>query len=54
MRERRLARVVPVLASWLDTFNGTQAAPWIWWGLALVVMIALLLGGLKLLGLFPE
>lgn len=42
------------LASWLDLFSGTQAAPWLWWGLALVVLLILLLLGLKMLGLLPE
>lgn len=37
-----------------DVLEGTAAAPWVWWLLALIVLLALLLGGLKLLGLFPE
>lgn len=40
---------------WSDAvLEGTQAAPWLWWAAALVVLIALLLVGLRLLGLFPE
>lgn len=40
--------------AWTDIFTGTQAAPWLWWAMALVLIILLLLGGMKLLGLFPE
>jgi hypothetical protein len=40
--------------SWLDQFAGSQAAPWVWWAAALVVLVALLLLGMKALGLFPR
>lgn len=40
---------------WTDVvLEGTQGAPWLWWAVALVVLIALLLLGLKALGLLPE
>lgn len=42
------------LASWSDLFVGTEAAPWVWWALALVVLLAALLLGMRMLGLFPE
>ena len=38
--------------AWLDLFSG--GAPWLWWGVALVVIVGLLLLGMKVLGLFPE
>jgi len=42
------------LASWLDNFTGAAGAPWLWWAAALVVLLALLLLGMKALGLFPR
>jgi hypothetical protein len=41
-------------ASWLDQFTGAGAAPWLWWAAALVVLLALLLLGMKALGLLPR
>jgi hypothetical protein len=46
--------VHPALASWLDNFTGASGAPWLWWAAALVVLLALLLLGMKALGLFPR
>lgn len=40
--------------SWNDLFLGTEGAPWLWWLLALVVLLAGLLAGMRMLGLFPE
>ena len=40
--------------SWQDLFTGTEGAPWLWWGLALVVLVLALLLGMRMLGLFPE
>ena len=40
--------------AWTDLFAGTEAAPWLWWGAALVVILLLLALGLKALGLWPE
>lgn len=40
--------------TWQDVLEGTQSAPWLWWLAALVVMLALLLLGMKMLGLWPE
>lgn len=37
-----------------DILEGTANAPWIWWAAALVLILALLLLGMKLLGLFPD
>lgn len=37
-----------------DVLSGTANAPWLWWVVALVVILGLLLLGMKLLGLFPE
>lgn len=61
VHKRALARVTfkaPTLdrrsVAWTDIFTGTQAAPWLWWAIALVLILLLLLGGMKLLGLFPE
>lgn len=42
------------LAFWGDVLDGTQGAPWLWWLAALVVLLALLLLGIKALGLWPE
>lgn len=42
------------LASWTDLFQGTEAAPWVWWAVALVLLLGGLLLGLRMLGLFPE
>lgn len=42
------------LALWGDVLEGTQGAPWLWWLVALVVLMAFLLLGLRLLGLFPK
>lgn len=40
---------------WADVvLEGTRSAPWLWWALALVVLVALLLLGMKALGLFPK
>lgn len=39
---------------WGDVVHGTAGAPWVWWAVSLVVILALLLGAMKLLGLFPE
>lgn len=48
-------RRIPGSVSWADVvLEGARAAPWLWWGLALVVLIVLLLLGMRLLGLFPE
>ncbi|HEX2021442.1 MAG TPA: hypothetical protein VHH36_01920 [Candidatus Thermoplasmatota archaeon] len=43
-----------VAFSWSDVLDGTQGAPWLWWLVALVVIVAVLLLGMKLFGLFPE
>ena len=40
--------------SWQDVIENTQSAPWAWWVAALIVMLALLLLGMKMLGLWPE
>ena len=46
---------MPALAfSWGDVVHGTAGAPWLWWAVALVVLVLVLLGGMKLLGLWPE
>jgi hypothetical protein len=46
---------VPALGlDWNDVLQGTAGAPWLWWAVALVVMVALLLVAMKALGLFPE
>lgn len=45
---------VALAFTWQDVVDGTQGAPWVWWALALVVMLVLLLLGMRLLGLFPE
>jgi uncharacterized membrane protein len=37
-----------------DVLAGTATAPWLWWVVALVVLVGLLLLGLKMLGLLPE
>lgn len=37
-----------------DVLAGTGGAPWLWWAVALVVIVGLLVLGLKLLGLFPD
>jgi heme exporter protein D len=42
------------LASWSDLFQGTEAAPWLWWAVALVLLLGGLVLGMRLLGLFPE
>lgn len=47
-------RRVDVAFSWSDVLEGTQGAPWLWWAAALVVLLALLILGMRLLGLFPE
>lgn len=39
---------------WSDYVGGVADAPWLWWAVALIVLVALLLGAMKLLGLFPE
>lgn len=39
---------------WGDVLHGTVGAPWLWWAVALLVILLLLLGAMKLLGLFPE
>lgn len=41
--------------AWSDVvLEGARSAPWLWWALALIVLVALLLLGMKMLGLFPE
>ena len=45
---------VALAFSWQDVLDGTGGAPWVWWLAALVVMVALLLLGMKLMGLFPK
>lgn len=37
-----------------DVLAGTANAPWLWWALALVVIVILLLVGMRLLGILPE
>ena len=44
----------PPMGFFQEVLDGTAAAPWVWWLVALVVLLGLLLGGLKLLGLLPE
>jgi hypothetical protein len=39
---------------WGDVVHGTAGAPWLWWAASLVVIVLILLGALKLMGLFPE
>lgn len=46
--------MVAVAMQWSDYVGGVAGAPGLWWAAALVVLVVLLLGGLKLLGLFPE
>ena len=48
--------VDPRLAAfdWGDVVHGTSGAPWIWWAVALVVLLLVLLGLMKLVGLWPE
>lgn len=46
--------VLTTAVTWTDYLGGAQAAPWLWWAFALVVLLALLVGMLKLMGLFPE
>ena len=49
--------VPPVLSlafSWSDLFAGTEGAPWLWWALALVLLLGGLLAGMRMLGLLPE
>lgn len=53
-RRAQCPRVDAAAFSWSDVLDGTQAAPWIWWAVALVVLLALLLAGMKALGLFPD
>jgi len=45
---------VPRVGFFQDVLEGTAAAPWLWWAVALVAILALLLLGMKLLGLFPD
>ena len=54
MSLRRAHAAMMLAASWSDLFTGTEAAPWIWWALALVVLVVGLLLGMRMLGLFPE
>lgn len=43
------------LVGWADTIlENTGGAPWLWWAVTLVVLVALLVLGLKFLGLFPR
>lgn len=37
-----------------EVLSGTGGAPWVWWAVSLVVILALILLGMKLLGLFPK
>ena len=37
-----------------DVLTGTANAPWLWWAVALVVIVVLLVLGLRLLGVFPD
>lgn len=37
-----------------DVLEGTASAPWLWWALALIGLLALILLGMKLLGAFPD
>lgn len=40
--------------SFRDVVEGTAGAPWLWWVVALVVILVLLLGAMKMMGLFPD
>lgn len=44
----------PRLGFFQDVLEGTANAPWLWWGVALVVIVVLILLGMRLLGLFPD
>ena len=47
--------VDPAVAfTWSDLFQGTEAAPFVWWAVALVVLLGGLLLGMRMLGLFPD
>lgn len=50
---RRPGRV-PLAFTFQDVLEGTAGAPWLWWAVALVLLVGLLVLGLKLLGLFPD
>lgn len=39
---------------WVDYLGGAANAPWVWWAVALLVLLGILLGAMKLLGLFPD
>lgn len=39
---------------WDDVLHGTAGAPWVWWLVALVVLVVLLAGAMKLFGLWPD
>lgn len=39
---------------WSDVLGGTSGAPWVWWAVALVVLLGLLFGLLKVMGLWPD
>lgn len=47
-------RVHALALDWGDVVHGTAGAPWVWWAVSLVVILLILLGALKLLGLFPD
>lgn len=48
------SRRVQLAAWWSNVMEGTAGAPWVWWAASLVVIVLLLLGALKLMGLFPD
>ncbi|HUR69252.1 MAG TPA: hypothetical protein VM370_08395 [Candidatus Thermoplasmatota archaeon] len=51
--KREVARASSV--GWVDAIlGGTGGAPWLWWLVALVVIIGLLLLGMRMLGLLPK
>lgn len=54
MTQAREWACVGLAFSWGDLFVGTEAAPWLWWAVALVVLLSGLLLGMRALGFFPE
>lgn len=51
---KMMARLRERVGALQDALVGTAGAPWLWWLVALVVILGLLLLGMRLLGLFPE
>lgn len=49
-----MSRLETLAIDWADYLGGAVNAPWLWWAVALVVLLGLLLGALKLMGLFPD